>query len=42
MFPDDINEMLVSDKYDEENINGVSCENDEEDMNSYIRRVRLS
>ena len=30
MFPDDINEMLVPDEYDEEDVNGENCKSDEE------------
>ena len=30
IFPDDINEMLVPDEYDEEDINGENCKIDEE------------
>ena len=30
MFPNDISEILISDDYDEEDVNGKSCESDEE------------
>ena len=32
MFPDDINEIYVSDEYDEENVNGGNCESYEEEF----------
>ena len=30
IFPDDINEILLSDEYDEEDVNGENCGGDEE------------